>query len=288
MNRKRCDASKWRRTAGFADRRLIRPAASAWIPQVVEYRVGVPDGVAPPGGSTLLYFSDLHWNDAARAKLAAFPEIAKALSPDWIVFGGDLATYACHLREAFEWLKEAFADFPGVPKIAVPGNWDRRRKKWLPAAFWRERYAEAGFRFLVNERLEAGNVLFHGIDEFRGGNPAIDPDAADSGRLNCWLSHSVDALADTLTGDPPKGANIALCGHSHGGQVRIPFFGALTTSSKYWKTFEYGMYELKTADFKMIVSSGLGESRFPLRIFCPPEIVSVVFERKGRKEDVVQ
>jgi predicted MPP superfamily phosphohydrolase len=281
MNTPLGDVAKWRRVVGFTGRSVVRPlgSESPRIPQVVEYRVAPRRLPNPPEGATILYFSDLHWHDGSAAKFTAFPELVQAIAPDWIVFGGDLATYACHIRGAFDWLRDVFSAFPDVPKFAVPGNWDRRRKKWLPSSFWRSGYERAGFRFLINERVESKGVLFHCLDEFRGGHPVVDPDTAATDKLNCWISHSIDALADGFSGAPPEGANVAICGHSHGGQVRIPLFGALTTSSKYGKKFEYGLYELKTADFKMIVSSGLGESRFPLRMFCPPEIVVIEMER---------
>ena len=281
MNVKR-DMSKWKKISGHAGRKIIYPGTltPASAIQVVEYRIPLPSSIEPPEGDTIFFFSDLHWKDASHAKLKDFPAALQAVSPDWIVFGGDLITYACHFRDAFDWLRETFSEFPDTPKLAVPGNWDRRRKKWFPTRVWEEEYGRAGFHFPVNSSVTAGEILFHGVDDIKAGHPVANPNDAATDRLNIWVAHSPDALADNLTDPPPPGVNLALCGHTHGGQIRIPFFGALDTSSKYWKKFEYGHRALGGASFDMIVSSGLGESRLPLRFLCPPEVVVVKLETK--------
>ena len=275
--------SAWQRLVGFHNRKIRGvDTIPANIPQLVEYNIALPKHIARPDGTTIFFFADLHWNDNP-ANLEEVHRIVKATKPDWIVFGGDLTTYACHLDGAFEWLRTVFAPFSDIPKLAVPGNWDRRRKKWLPSAFWKDRYAQAGFEFLVNRSLESKGVLFHGLDETRGGHPAVAPANAVSDRLNCWISHSVDFVVEDLAKLSPPGANLALCGHSHGGQIRLPLFGALTTSTKYWKKFEYGHYRLRQGALDMIVTSGLGKSRLPIRLLCPPEVVVVRVYRKSRE-----
>ncbi len=267
--------SAWERLAGYGNRKIRRvDGLSASVPQLVEYSMELPGNTKRPDGTTILFFSDLHWSDNPDV-LEGFLQLVETAKPDWIVFGGDLTTYACHLDGAFQWLNSVFDHFPDIPKLAVPGNWDRRRKKWIPASFWRQRYAQAGFEFLVNRSLEVKGVLFHGLDEMRGGHPFAAPNAAAHEALNCWISHSVDYVVERLANPTPPGANLALCGHSHGGQIRLPLFGALTTSTKYWKKFEYGHYRLRKGRLDMIVTSGLGKSRLPIRMLCPPEIVVV-------------
>ena len=70
--------------------------------------------------------------------------------------------------------------------------------------------------------------------------------------------------------------NLYLAGHTHGGQVRLPFFGALYTNSRYGKTFEMGLYHV--GQTTLYVSRGLGmvgESGPRIRFLCPPEVVVV-------------
>ncbi|MDD5599662.1 MAG: metallophosphoesterase, partial [Victivallaceae bacterium] len=70
-------------------------------------------------------------------------------------------------------------------------------------------------------------------------------------------------------------SNLVLCGHTHGGQVRIPFLGALLTSSRYWRKFDYGLFENSRSGSHMIVSAGLGCSTVPVRLACRRELVLV-------------
>jgi hypothetical protein len=70
--------------------------------------------------------------------------------------------------------------------------------------------------------------------------------------------------------------DLYLAGHTHGGQVRLPFYGALYTNSRYGKTFEMGLYQVgKTTLF---VSRGLGFTGgfIPrIRFLAPPEVVTI-------------
>ena len=70
--------------------------------------------------------------------------------------------------------------------------------------------------------------------------------------------------------------NLYLAGHTHGGQVRMPFYGAIFTNSRYGKNFEMGLYHLGQTD--LYVSRGIGfvggigpRARF----LCPPEVVVI-------------
>jgi predicted MPP superfamily phosphohydrolase len=72
------------------------------------------------------------------------------------------------------------------------------------------------------------------------------------------------------------GINLYLAGHTHGGQVRVPFYGALETNSKYGKTFEMGLYHLGSTT--LFVSRGLGFTGggVPrIRFLAPPEVVVI-------------
>lgn len=68
----------------------------------------------------------------------------------------------------------------------------------------------------------------------------------------------------------PDRVGLALCGHTHGGQVRLPLLGAPFTVSR---DYQYG--HITHGDRHLVVSGGLGESGFPARLGMPPEIVEV-------------
>jgi predicted MPP superfamily phosphohydrolase len=111
----------------------------------------------------------------------------------------------------------------------------------------------------------------------------------DAGRLAAVAAQApADALRVLLYHSPelmPVAAKLDiklyLCGHTHGGQVRLPFYGALLTSSRLGKRFEMGCYRL--AHTLLYVSRGVGlegMSAPRVRFLCPPEIA--LFSINGR------
>ena len=87
------------------------------------------------------------------------------------------------------------------------------------------------------------------------------------------LYHSPDLF-------PPAaelGIDLHLAGHTHGGQLRLPLFGAIVTSSAFWKRYEAGLYRRDGAT--LYVSRGIGvegKGAPRARFLAPPEVVLVV------------
>lgn len=100
-------------------------------------------------------------------------------------------------------------------------------------------------------------------------NPEIFP--AD-GRPAILLSHSPDLF---LT--PGLPGELMLSGHTHGGQLRLPFYGAVFTSSKYGRRFDQGHFEEQ--NHQLFVTRGIGTSTIRARMLCPPEIVLLTLRR---------
>lgn len=76
-----------------------------------------------------------------------------------------------------------------------------------------------------------------------------------------------------------NGVDLAICGHVHGGQVRINGRGLIGPSKELFPEYHSGVYQLK--DATMVLSRGLGNSIFPWRINNPPEIVVVELIANG-------
>ena len=69
-----------------------------------------------------------------------------------------------------------------------------------------------------------------------------------------------------------------LSGHAHGGQMRLPLVGGLYAPGQgIFPQYDAGLYEQDT--LLMIVSRGIGNSVFPLRVFNTPEIVAVTLQK---------
>ena len=239
-------------------------------------------------GRTVLFFSDTHIRTAGVQGFFpfirqgggtewltnAFRELFDAVPmPDCIAFGGDLAGEAAWIDTSLEFLRT----IPDGPhKFAVCGNWELRRR-WLPMERWRGLFAEAGFRLLVNESAEADGIIFSGLDDAKEGDGLSCAAKIPSSENVCVLSHSPDVAAAMLSSEMLGGAPLILCGHTHGGQFRIPGFGALITSSRFGKRFEDGAYRHGSKGAKMYVTSGIGATWFHARICCPPEVLWVNF-----------
>ena len=239
-------------------------------------------------GRTLLFFSDTHIRTACIRGISpfmrqrggtewltkAFRELFEAIPmPDCIAFGGDLAGEAAWIGQSVDFLRT----IPSGPhKFAVCGNWELRRR-WLSTEHWREIFAEAGFRLLTNESAEACGIHFCGLDDAKEGDGLSTEATIPLSENVCVLSHNPDTAASMLRTDKLKEAPLILCGHTHGGQFRIPGFGAVLTSSQFGKRFEYGAYRHSSTGSVMYVSAGIGATWFQARICCPPEVLLVNF-----------
>ena len=88
--------------------------------------------------------------------------------------------------------------------------------------------------------------------------------------LNILLYHSPDLAPEAAQ----SGIDLQLSGHTHGGQIRLPWYGALVTGSLYGKRFEAGRYQIE--DMVLYVTRGIGlegAAAPRVRFLCPPEIV---------------
>ncbi len=275
-------------------RRLLatRPAP-AWVPvsvpgirracldsiRLIEYRPPLP----APGaeGRRLAFFSDLHWTGAEARRLG--PSLIRLINHarvDWVLFGGDLVRYQADLGAALSVLRELEARYG---KLAVLGNWERRHA-WIALDQWRKWYADSGFELLVNEANTSAEpdgratLAFIGMDDARRGrgnvidSPLPDPPPP----LVVRLAHSPDSVAEA---PPGSLGDLVLAGHTHGGQFRLPHFGAVYTSSAYGKTFEYGWRRHIQSGTLLYTTRGVGCTGGRLlrrRIFCPPEITLIL------------
>lgn len=94
--------------------------------------------------------------------------------------------------------------------------------------------------------------------------------ASDLSHLRVLAFHAPDIAPQASE----MGIDLYLCGHTHGGQIRLPFYGAILTSSSLGKRFEMGRYTVD--DMTLYVSRGIGMEGAATpraRLLCPPEII---------------
>ena len=107
-------------------------------------------------------------------------------------------------------------------------------------------------------------VLAHNPDtaEVLAGRLRIRRTGWSKGYVPCRTTPRIDAM---------------LCGHTHGGQVRIPFLG--TPVIPCWSGTKYAGGVVQGPGYPVVVSRGVGMSILPIRLGVPPEVVEVTFVR---------
>ncbi len=246
---------------------VVGYAAATRDPQVVRYTVAL--AAMPPGAPPLrvVQLSDVHyhWLDMDSARLDRIVAQVNALKPDVIVLTGDYSggkafgAYEGALSKALGSLKHLRARL-GV--VAVRGNHDGPRR--TPPAF-----RAAGMVLLVNRWVDLGPLLIAGLDDSTG---HADTGAAVAGVPDAKPLVLLGHEPDLALWSPPR-VDLFLAGHTHGGQIRLPWLGSPTTGSRFLDAHLRGRFTV--AGRPLIVSSGLGTSIVPLRYGVPPEVVEI-------------
>ncbi len=226
-------------------------------------------------GRKLAFISDVHPHagKAARHRTELVAQLLRELAPDYLLLGGDMIYDSCDLA-AFHELLGKIRDI--APTMAIPGNWERG-KEWLSPAFWRECYRKYGMHFLCNRGYADGDFFFYGVDDFYNGYPRLPALMPENETFNILLAHNPDTVIGLDTEDALRPYRLILCGHTHGGQIRLPFLGPLYTSCRCGLRLACGRFRREGFDSELIVSCGIGNRRFPGRFRCRREIVLIEF-----------
>lgn len=185
--------------------------------------------------------------------------------PDLILLGGDFVSFRRHIPLMAELLLTGLEARDGV--WAVLGNHD----------YWADRdgviaaMTAKGVRFIINRSVQidrdGSTIDLVGIDELYRGRPDARSAFAntDPSRPCIALSHHPDIVPRLRN----HRIDLLVCGHTHGGQIRFPFFGAVIVPSKHEGRYAAGFH--LEQGVRMYVSRGLGAVP-PVRILCKPEV----------------
>jgi predicted MPP superfamily phosphohydrolase len=214
--------------------------------EVTRVRIGSPRLPAGTRPIRLVLFSDLHSDPAPRLE-EVLPEAIAAEKPDLIVFTGD----AVNSMEALPVFRECLERISRIaPTFAVEGNWDTR------VFGGRDIYGGTGARLLDGG---AARVEVEGADLWLAGVPVGGEDRLEmalagvpAGACTVFLYHMPDLVYDVAR----RRVDLYCAGHTHGGQVALPFYGALMTLSRFGKRFEAGLFRVE--DTWLYVNRGIG------------------------------
>lgn len=276
-------------------------AAYAWWEstqaKLVRHDVAVPGLPAGLDGLRILHVSDTHF-PANGASLERFAELVAEVEYDIVFASGDYVETAAgwdSAVEAFSLLHAPFGVYASLgahdylSPISTVAEWrgamrrrafGGRRRLVDPAPFV-ERLEDLGVRVLRNEWTQteiSGEILrISGAGDDSVGMARLDralPPANSADGLTVLLTHSPDALL-RLQHPPP----LSFCGHTHGGQIRIPGYGAPVRHSQLVDRRQTaGVFQRNGA--QVIVSQGFGTAIVPLRLLCPPEIGLIELRRR--------
>lgn len=259
-------------------------AEARWGLQVTRNSLNIAGLRAP---LKVAFLSDLHIGPLFAASNArAWVRAAMTEEPDLILLGGDYMDSSSSQQpgqQFTELLKELSGLSARLGVWGVWGNhdystWGRVRSggSFIEVADWRKNRAlateickEHGVRMLRNESAELENGLqLVGLDDWKfGTRPQLNELLGPKERgVRMVLSHNPDVLPNL-----PAHSDFVLCGHTHGGQVRVPLVGALIVPSDYGTTYDMG-FKTGAFDTPAYISRGLGCSRIPIRLFCRPEL----------------
>ena len=207
-----------------------------------------------------IHFTDVH-HKGDRAYLLSVVDRINALSPEFVCFTGDVVEEKKHLPEALEILNGIKS-----PLYGVPGNHDY----WSKVVFAdiAKCFAVTGGGWLLDQEAVTQDGAFSvlGATCLTFKHAPLQPNPTTR---NIFLMH-YPAWVENLGA---RKFDLVLAGHSHGGQVRLPFYGPL------YVPFGVGRYDMglfQTAAGPLYVNPGIGWFPWPIRFNCRPEIT--VFE----------
>lgn len=236
-------------------------------PVIAAYRIEVP-GLARP--MRIVQLSDSHASaiDMRPERLARVVAMMNARKPDLMLLTGDYVSGNPDSWNADE-TRAAIAPFAALRAplgvFAVLGNHDDPHR--TAAAM-----AAARVRLLVGERVDIGPISLVGADDITAGSPGVEAmrkaiRRAPTGKPIVVVVHEPDFFY-WLQQRPV----LMIAGHTHGGQILLPFIGT-RFMYKFYADHPRGLY--REGRHTMLISSGLGTTFLPIRIGVPPEIAEI-------------
>ena len=225
----------------------------------------------------LVQISDLHIERITRRERALIDEV-RALDPDYVLLTGDYLNLSyvgepqaiSEVRQVLGALqaKEAIYAVRGTHQVdpnavlsllfeGLPIHWLRSEQVIVERDGYQVAFAGASCTRRRDIDVPAVAQALSGIPE---------------NAFTVLLYHTPDLVPEAVAG----GADLYLAGHTHGGQFRLPLYGALFTATDSGKRYEMGRYDVD--GLTLYVSRGLGMEGMAaprVRFLCPPEVVCI-------------
>jgi predicted MPP superfamily phosphohydrolase len=239
-----------------------------WV-QTTHTEIKVAEPVLGYDRFRIVHLSDLHLDQIGRREQRMVEQV-RAARPQLIVLTGDYM----NVREGAVALREILGAMEAPYGIVgCEGNWD---SKFMTA----DLFHRAKATFLVDDSLVLERegrrlrLVAQGIEPSRPLRELLPP--KDDGIPTIYLHHKPDAIDFLRARDPEQRVDLFLCGHTHGGQVCLPFWGAVVTLSKFHKQYEAGLYTVDGVPMYVNRGVGSGGGGAPhVRFLARPEVAVI-------------
>ena len=227
-------------------------------------------------GIRVAYLTDMHICQDGKDYALNMVKKVNEQNPDIIFLGGDYIVVDIYKNKSMS-AEEIFNILSGLKAkygiFMVMGNHEKHRNSWKKIV---KLASDTNIVYLQNsnKKLQIGdkNVFIVGIGDFS--DKRHDIKKAFAGVTETPViafTHSPDVFPLI-----PDYVNMTFAGHTHGGQVYIPFYGPLEKPTHLLGNYIKGLYTENNK--KMFVSSGIGNSHLKVRLFNIPEIVIADFK----------
>ncbi|QGP78821.1 metallophosphoesterase [Sphingobium sp. CAP-1] len=246
------------------------------MPVVRRAEVALPfPADAPRAPLTVALLTDTHLSgpDNGPERMARIVRQINGLKPDLILVGGDYL--GDRKGGAIYGARASIAPLAGLRAplgvVAVLGNHDSfssRNRRALRKEAWRDAFAQIGITLLQDGAVRRGPLAIGGLRDIYTRHIDLPGTLAAMRRVGgapVILSHGPDVFPRL-----PDRPSLTLVGHTHCGQVALPFVGAVYVPSRYGTRYACGLY--RAGARTMIVAAGVGTSGLPFRMFAPPDI----------------
>ncbi len=238
--------------------------------EVRRYELALPGWPHELDGIEIALLSDLHVGSPYYGldKLEEVVRRVNASEPDLVLLAGDYVIDGVSGGRFVppEDIASVLAELEApLGVFAVLGNHDW----WLDGPRVRRAFENAGIRVLDDNVVRVSDFWLVGLGDWMEAPPDIPKvlasiDAEDAAPVVAF-THNPDVFPKI----PPR-VTLTLAGHTHGGQVRVPFLGTPIVPSRYGARYAHG--HIVENGRHLFVTSGLGTSIIPARFRVPPEI----------------
>ena len=263
-------------------------------PVIRRASIAMPDWPQGEPPLKVMLVSDVHvaGPDMPPERLARIVAQINAAKPDLVLFAGDMVSdkaVATHIYRGTEAMAPLAKLTAPLGAVGVMGNHDH----WRGLTEMREGLNKAGVEILQNSATSRGPLIIGGVDDDFTDHADVgktiaamdmlgegDGDAPADGPLaRVVLTHSPDIMPELSRAGAPGFVPLLLAGHTHCGQIRLPFVGPVSYVSRFGD--RYGCGIVREDGKTLVISAGIGTSILPLRLGAVPDMWLLTLGPRG-------